>query len=187
MVCEKAYKRSHYLANAERIKQKTRSWAALNPEQKAAADRAYRKANPERVAAKSRAWVETNPELRKAIYTESRRANLSAYRAREAGYRERHRAACNDRIKEWKKRNPHACVMYAGKRRAAEIQALPAWADLASIAAIYKQAQGLNMTVDHAVPLLSEFVCGLHCEANLQILTASENSRKNNRHWPDMW
>jgi hypothetical protein len=187
--CEKAYKREHYAANAERIKAKTRKWTKDNPERKRESDTAYRKANPERVASKSRAWVARNPEKRRSIYSESRQRNIDAYRAREANYRQRHRAECNARIKEWKARNPHSIVAYAGKRRAATLRAIPVRADLDAIAAIYGEARscGYAAHVDHIVPLVSKFVCGLHCAANLQILTPSENSRKNNRRWPDMW
>jgi hypothetical protein len=45
---------------------------------------------------------------------------------------------------------------------------------------------GIAHEVDHIVPLLSGLVCGLHCEANLQVITAFENQSKNNRFWPDM-
>jgi hypothetical protein len=41
--------------------------------------------------------------------------------------------------------------------------------------------------VDHIVPLTSDLVCGLHCEANLQIAVGKDNIAKNNRWWPDMW
>ena len=61
----------------------------------------------------------------------------------------------------------------------------PAWADHKLMAAIYKRADRLNHHVDHIVPLNHPLVCGLHCEANLQILTAVENLAKSNHMWPD--
>jgi hypothetical protein len=40
--------------------------------------------------------------------------------------------------------------------------------------------------VDHIAPRRSKLVCGLHCEANLQVLTGAENCTKTNLHWPDV-
>jgi hypothetical protein len=187
--CEKEYKREHYRKNAEHYKARTVAWSRANKERKSEADRAYREANRERCAERAKAYQRAHKQDHLRLSNESRQRNLHTYRAREAAYRERTRAICNERIKEWKRRNPDAIVFYAGKRRAAELQALPAWADLDAISVVYKRAQemGSGYHVDHVVPLVSQFVCGLHCEANLQILTAKENARKNNRHWPDMW
>ena len=73
------------------------------------------------------------------------------------------------------------------KRRAQKRQAIPQWADLQHISALYTQAQqltvetGIPHQVDHIVPLTSKQVCGLHCEHNLQVLTAAENNAKNNK------
>lgn len=77
-------------------------------------------------------------------------------------------------------------------RRAAKLQATPSWASEALILAIYEECQlrseetGIVHHVDHVVPLISDIVCGLHCEDNMQILPASVNLSKGNRHWPDM-
>lgn len=47
------------------------------------------------------------------------------------------------------------------------------------------------MSVDHIVPLIGKIngkivVCGLHCEANLQIMSIEDNKRKGHTLWPDM-
>ena len=78
------------------------------------------------------------------------------------------------------------------RRKAAKINATPAWADRDRIAAVYVEAQRLSELtgnpheVDHIVPLQSRLVCGLHVEHNLQVIPASINRSKSNRHWPDM-
>jgi len=77
------------------------------------------------------------------------------------------------------------------RRYAQKIGAMPKWANPSSIRSIYESAAdmrlaGLYVEVDHIVPLLSDFVCGLHCEANLQIIGGEENRSKGNRWWPDM-
>lgn len=183
------YRRQWYLKNKEVVKARSRAWSAANKERKAATDRAYREATYEQ---NKEAIMERQRQLRKrkpTLVKEQRDRSIEATRAREAAYRERNREICNERIREWKKRNPHAAVVYENKRRAAEIQAIPAWADLDAIAEIYKAARALGpgYHVDHIVPLIGKGVCGLHCEANLQAIPAAENLRKNRHRWPDMW
>lgn len=186
------YRKAYYEANKEKIKQRSHDWAAANKERKAEVNKAYRKANPERCRANAIAWVANNPEKRKEIYTRYRTDKLDRARSNEAAYRARNREACNARIRDWKAKNPHKLCIYASGRRAQELRALPAWADLDAIEAIYAEAQriqaetGEPQHVDHIVPIISKLVCGLHCEANLRVLPAVDNLRKNNRSWPDM-
>lgn len=76
-------------------------------------------------------------------------------------------------------------------RRATRLQATPSWVDGDAVLAFYAEANRLSIEskvihhVDHIVPLISRQVCGLHWEANLQVLTATENRTKTNKHWPD--
>lgn len=185
--CDKEYKRLYYLKNAEAIKERSRNWSACNKDRKSASDKAYREQNKDSIRAAKRNYQARTKDQHLERARKSRAKNLASYRSREASYRERNRAECNARIKAWKKANPDAVAFHSGTRRAAELKALPKWANLSTIAEIYKTANALGLTVDHVVPLLGKHVCGLHCEQNMQLLTRSENSRKNNRHWPDMW
>lgn len=65
-------------------------------------------------------------------------------------------------------------------RRANKLKATPSWANKSLIKEIYNnRPEGCH--VDHIYPLVSDWVCGLHVETNLQYLTAEENIRKGNR------
>lgn len=79
------------------------------------------------------------------------------------------------------------------RSRAAQLSmATPRWSERDLIERVYRGAAmlserlGVSFHVDHVVPIKSELVCGLHVHANLQVLESKENSRKGNRHWPDM-
>lgn len=64
--------------------------------------------------------------------------------------------------------------------RAAQLQALPGWADLSVIAEFYKNCP-IGKHVDHIVPLQGELVCGLHVIENLRYLDAVDNCSKGNK------
>lgn len=47
-------------------------------------------------------------------------------------------------------------------------------------------ATGISFEVDHVVPLVSPYVCGLHNAFNLAVIPAIVNRSKGNRWWPGM-
>lgn len=93
-----------------------------------------------------------------------------------------------------KYRQNNLAKVYANnaKYRASLRGATPSWVDKEAIAGMYQLAAifnstGINLHVDHIVPLKSKHVCGLHTEDNLRLLPATENITKGNRYWDDMW
>lgn len=91
----------------------------------------------------------------------------------------------------YRRANLHRYAQHSARRRLQVEQATPAWSNLEVINDIYKLAQefreaGLDVEVDHIVPLQSKIVCGLHVQSNLRIILAVHNSKKSNQHWPDM-
>lgn len=98
-----------------------------------------------------------------------RRLNAVQRKARKRLYRERNRALI---------------ASHAAKRKAAELRAMPPWADREAIRCVYDRAAlltkltGIPHHVDHIVPLRARNACGLHVASNLRVITARENVRR---------
>lgn len=98
--------------------------------------------------------------------------NATSYRTNIEYYKK----YIDEHLEEYRARNAY--------RRAKKLQATPSWANIEKIKTIYKNCpKGYH--VDHIYPLISEWVCGLHVEQNLQYLSAEENMQKGNRQSPD--
>ena len=81
----------------------------------------------------------------------------------------------------WYIANPGARSELTQRYNADKLNRTPLWADLEQIRQIYAQASKEDKVVDHIVPLRGKLVSGLHVHYNLQLLTKSENSSKNNK------
>lgn len=76
------------------------------------------------------------------------------------------------------------------KRRARQRMAMPPWfsewdrfvcAEAAHLAARRTSLTGIKWAVDHMIPLSGTSACGLHVGANMQVIPATLNNRKQNR------
>lgn len=175
----------------------------------------YRVANIDRIRTTKRAaydkrmaekgyYVPLSPEEKRRRHREDmrirqgyprpkrQRQSEDVRKAKAAAWREKNKADLADYGKKRRAGNPAYFAAQAAFRKAAKRRATPKWADQASMRAFYEliplvnEETGVKHNVDHIVPLISKIVCGLHCEANLRVITAAENAQKSNVIWPDM-
>lgn len=147
---------AYYMNHQEKMIQRSKDWEANNRQQKNETQKR---------------WVLKNKDKRKKIYSDYYKNNTE--KAKEA-------------TNKWKQNNKHKSVFAASKRRTIKKNACPVWANFQKIEDIYKEAadlrsQGIDVHVDHIIPLQNKFVCGLHVHNNLQIIDAKENLRKFNK------
>ena len=135
-------------------------------------------------------WNQLNLEKKKKSDKRWQQANRTRVRETQRRWNQKHRDRRSMMNLRWQKQNPDKANLITAKRRAIKKQAIAPWANMKAIAEIYKKAAeltrdtGVPHAVDHIYPLQSKYMCGLHVETNLQILTKSANSIKNNKTWP---
>jgi hypothetical protein len=136
-------------------------------------------------------YYERNKERLKAQQKAYREEKKAEHALRDKERYQRNKERISAWGKEYTKANRPKRNAALAKRRAAKLQATPAWANKEKMLAFFAEAvrlteeTGVVHHVDHIVPLQSKIVCGLHCEANFQILTKTDNLKKHNSTWPD--
>lgn len=185
------YQKQYYLINKARIIARTNARTMELYDQ----DRDTALAISREYQQKNRTKIANRKKKQRATTKEAQRVYAKQYHALNASIRI---ANCKiwisnnrDRFKEtrknWHLKNPGAKAFNSQARNARKLNATPKWADRQKIRKIYKEAAlltqrtGIPHAVDHIIPLQSPIVCGLHCEANLQILTKTQNSIKHNK------
>lgn len=191
----RAQKRQYYLRNRETMLQKEKArWALMSEGEKAARLAAMATYNAATAGQRREAAIRYRAEnkikvleAQRAAYGEKREVRL----AKKAEYY----LANKEKITAYKKLyqlNSGATIAAANEARAGLVRmATPPWANMKEMNAIYRQAKtlssstGVKHNVDHVIPLKHKDVCGLHCTANLQVLTELANKRKNNKFTSD--
>jgi hypothetical protein len=190
--CKSIKAAKNYIANKAKIRANVSAYTAENKAKIKIAKAKYQSNNAAKIAIQKAKYAEANPGKMRAYHAAWYIENSTDERAKQAAYQKLNRPKMNVANAKYSRAHPDIRNAMAAKRRAAKFRATPAWADTNKIRAIYSRSAALTKTtgnvhhVDHIVPLQSDVVCGLHCEANLQVLLGTENTRKHNRHWPDM-
>lgn len=151
-------------------------------------DRRYLERNAEKRAESLTAY-NNKPETKERVtsWHENNRDRVVAARKR---WYEKNKHRTFENARKYAQENPEWKAAHCAKRRAHKLRACPAWLtkdQLDEIEVFYRKAKQLfketNIPhhVDHIVPLQGKTVSGLHVPWNLQILTASENSKKGNK------
>ena len=165
-----------YQANKEKVKEQTKAYYEANKEKRKAIKKAYNEKNKEKIKECVKAYYEANKEKIKAYKKAYYETNKEEKKAYDKAYKQANKGKVN---------------ALTAKRKASKLQRTPSWLtkeDLAEIEDIYRMAkrrsevEGIEYHVDHIIPLQGRNISGLHVPSNLQILRATENLRKSNKH-----
>lgn len=171
---QREYRKVYKLRNAEKVAEKE----SQRRRNKYESDPAYRL----RINARNTERYSRNPEPAKQRSAKVRKDNSANVAEYMAAYYERNKVSLQEYKRWWMKQNAASIASRNAARRALSTKATPKWANKDEINRIYAEAKRLGVHVDHIVPLNNPMVCGLHVEANLQLLSATENIRKGNKY-----
>ena len=184
---KRAYGRSYHAANAANIAIKDKEHYEANKSVILAKQHTYYKLNRDLILVKAKTYrIENLVRIRKQQRVRNR-ANPEPARIRS---RKHYIANRLDKLayqKHYKKHNREKVLALHAKYRSVKRERVPKWFFLEkeAIRDLYGEASklrdiGIDVHVDHIIPLQGRLVSGLHTLANLQILDATENIKKSN-------
>lgn len=159
--------------NPDQVNARNRRWRSNNKERVSEQAKARYYADHEKTKWQKRQWHFKNRDKMREYYKTHRLDNLNRFKETQKRYKQSEKGRA-------------ASTAYANKRRTSKENSMPLWADEIAIKEIYNEAaglreQGIDVQVDHIIPLHHKKVCGLHCEDNLQIIGSTENREKGNK------
>jgi len=204
-ICQSQHAKKWRENNPERMKEFRDKWKAENPEldrltkkkwddnnsdkRRISERRRYRE-NPEKHSKKQSDWAKNNKEKINKKRVNYFNGNPEKVREMGRDYYKRHSERLKAKVSEYAKNNPHKVNALNSSRRSSKIKRTPNWLTSGQkkeiqyfydLSSFLTKITKIRHEVDHIIPLLGRTVSGLHVPWNLQILTKSENSSKNNR------
>lgn len=176
--------------NPDRDKENKRRWAQNNPDKHRKFRRKWYYRDLEHSKKLNRDWAKNNPEKSRAIKDKWLQANKEKRKETIHRWYQNNKDRKKETNRKWRQSNPGRVAELAYKYLAKKKQAFAPWANREKIKLIYIEAAtlsketGIRHEVDHIYPIQSDYLCGLHVETNLQILTLKENRKKLNTIWP---
>lgn len=187
----RSQQKDYYEQNSDYLIEKQRQYRLDNPEYNGQ----YNAAHKDNISKQRKEYYKKNADKLKANSMEYFIKNADTIRVKRKMYYVENREKLIEYTKQWCLDNPGKANARNAKRRAAQLQRTPSWADHDAIKQVYTDCVEINLaaatagcterfSVDHIIPLVGKLVSGFHIGSNLQIITAKENSEKNNKFTP---
>ena len=136
-------------------------------------------------------WTAKNKERYEEYRSEYRKGYRERHAEQQRTWREANRDKARASVRKYQERNPHVVAKVCADRRATKNKATVSWdeeltslvmREAFALSRLRQTTTEISWHVDHIVPLRGGVVCGLHVWNNIQVITADQNMRKNNRH-----